>query len=484
MPVDTQHSEYDRFATQWREIRDALAGEAAVKAAGTAYLPQLNGQKKEAYIGYKARAMFYGATGRTHEGLMGALFLKDPVYSLPSKVKPFEESVDLAGTTIGMFASNIASEVLAVGRVGILTEYPEPGAPDQRPYFVTYSTEQITNWRRRVIRGKTVVDQIILNEVAEEVAEDSFGSVKVERYRVLELIGEEGSNPKYTVSLYKRKKDSKTEWELDGDPRIPTRRGESLDFIPFICIGPHELSLKVAKPPLYDLASVNMSHYRTSADLEHGCHWTALPTPWVFGLSDTATSLHIGSQVAWILPMNAEAGMLEFTGAGLSALETRLVEKQALMARLGARLLEDQKKAAETAESKRLDYSGDNSVLSSIANSVSEGIRRSLDWANMWAGGGEAETEFELNKDFFDMPLEAQEVVNLVAAWQSGGMPIDALYWNLHQGERLPNDMTLEDYKAALEAEGPSLAELTAARRPPAAPDEEDEDTEEEDEAA
>ena len=63
-------------------MRDAVAGEDVVKARGETYLPRLTGQ--EAYRGYVLRALFFGATGRTLQGLLGAVMRKDPVVTLPA----------------------------------------------------------------------------------------------------------------------------------------------------------------------------------------------------------------------------------------------------------------------------------------------------------------------------------------------------------------------------------------------------------------
>src|SRR5206468_661127 len=135
-------------------------------------------------------------------------------------------------------------------------------------------------------------------------------------------------------------------------------------FIPFTFVGATSLSPNVDKPPLLDLVEVNLSHYRSSADLEHGRHYTALPTPWVSGMRPDS-NLRIGAGVAWVLEdPTAKAGMLEFTGQGLQALEKALESKEKQMAVLGARLLEMQPRLQETAEAVRLRHNGDAATLS------------------------------------------------------------------------------------------------------------------------
>jgi hypothetical protein len=65
------------------------------------------------------------------------------------------------------------------------------------------------------------------------------------------------------------------------------------------------------------------------ADLEHGAHFTGLPTPIITGhnLGEDET-FSIGSTTAWVLPNEyTDVKYLEFTGQGLGALESRLVSK-------------------------------------------------------------------------------------------------------------------------------------------------------------
>jgi len=76
---------------------------------------------------------------------------------------------------------------------------------------------------------------------------------------------------------------------------------------------------------------------------------------------------------AWVSDVaGAQAGYLEFTGQGLTTFERAMGRDERLMAVLGSRLLHDQKKVGETAEAIRLRQSGEDSVLTAIATSVSE----------------------------------------------------------------------------------------------------------------
>ena len=107
MSVSTTHPEYDLYAPKWRKVRVSIAGEEAVKEAGSEFLPILIGQTSEGYNGYKMRAMFYGASARTVQGLTGAIFRKPPEVLFPKSKLDFlahlgrsRESLDEMGALV------------------------------------------------------------------------------------------------------------------------------------------------------------------------------------------------------------------------------------------------------------------------------------------------------------------------------------------------------------------------------------------------
>ena len=129
---------------------------------------------------------------------------------------------------------------------------------------------------------------------------------------------------------------------------------------------------------------MNLDHYRLDADYKHGMHYTALPTAWVSGF-DRSTELRIGSSTAWISEtLGATAGFLEFKGQGLTTFERAMDRDEKLMAVLGSRLLEGQKKVGEAAQAIELRQSGENSILSSLATSVSQSLTQVLRWIYWW----------------------------------------------------------------------------------------------------
>lgn len=472
MPVNTPHPEVEASINGWVRIRDTLAGEEQVKSRGTAYLPGLTGAERDEYEGYKTRALFYNATARTVAGLVGAVYRKPPMLEWPESLEAFLENVTGAGTPFEIFSKQAVEENIALGRVGVLVDLPEDGG--EVPYLTLYRAEDIISWRQTVMAGETVLSQVVLHEVVEEEGKDEFEVKYVDQWRVLKLTSENNSAI-YTQEVWRKvegqPQGSGGEFVMMGGAIIPSRRGERLGYIPFVVIGPSDIGMSVEKSPIQDLVDVNLSHYRTSADLEHGAHFTALPTYWATArATESGTpSFRVGSGVAWVLDEEGKAGILEYTGGGLSALETRLAEKQKLMAVLGARLLEDQKKGQEAAQTVRMRHSGEHATLASISDTTSRGLTIAMRWAAWWMGVNDSGLEaisVKLNKDFLDEPLSGEDLKAAVLAWQSGAISWPTLFWNLKNGEWIPEETNEEDEKAQIEAEPPLAMPLLPEPKP------------------
>jgi hypothetical protein len=494
MPIENTHQEYAENEPKWKRTRDVLDGADAIKVKNEVYLPRLSGQTEQEYLAYKDRTPFWNATARTHEGLVGMLFRKEPEVVIKENLagkqgqamKDLHQDADLKGNSLEDYARKVAEEILGVGRGGTLVDFEDEQG---QPYFAYYAAEDIWNWRSERIGGGMKPTMIVLHETLTEPnhaqaevgttsdkvdqKDDPFEETEIEQLRVLRLIPvtpitedeEEESlldapEPprKYVVEIWRKvivkgtkKKKTTHHWEL-VQIKEPTRTGKSLEEIPFIFHGADDSDPSVDRPPLDDMIEMNLDHYRTSADYKHGMHFTALPTAWVAGFGKD-TILRIGSTEAWVSDNpEAKAGYLEFEGKGLSEFNVYLGALEAKMAVLGARMLEQQKREAETAEAMHVRQGGEISVLQHIAGVLSTTLTSAMKWAYWWTGteGHPSEIEDEdcmigINTDFVAVKLPASDVVQLVSAWIQGGISRDSLHWNLAQGERLPPGRTSEE---------------------------------------
>ena len=461
-----------------------MSGEDAVKRGGERYLPRLDSQTDAEYAAYLGRASFFNATARTADGYVGLIFRRAPFMRLPDEkegvgaaLAAFTNDVDMLGTSVFGYAKSVVAEVIAVGRAGTLVDWED--TVEDRVYATMYQAENILNWRVERVNGRNVPTLIVLYEPGVELVDggDVFATKAVEQIRVLRLVPVEGAGVskrkpyQCRVEIWRRTEkksgpdvsgsaggvsggagqSGESEWSL-VKTLVPTRRGKPLPLLPFVFHGPRHSRPAVDKLPLADIIAVNLDHYRLDADYKHGIHFTALPTAWVSGF-DRSGTLRIGSSTAWVSETTgATAGFLEFTGQGLSTFERAMDRDERLMAVLGSRLLEGQKRVGETAEAIELRQSGENSILGSLASSVSESLTQVLRWAYWWNSTEElpdaitdAQVLLELSTDFSTSTMTAQELSAVVKSWQSGAVSRDTMHELFRKGEILPDGRTNQE---------------------------------------
>jgi hypothetical protein len=150
----------------------------------------------------------------------------------------------------------------------------------------------------------------------------------------------------------------------------------------------------------------------------------------------------------------ATCGYMEFTGTGLTAVKTALDGLKREMAILGARILEEQKNVGEAAETIELRSQGDTATLSSIVNSVQEGLKQVLKYLCYWMNLPDSEIDkidVTMNKDFISSKITPMEISALLAALQAGEISQDTFLYQLKIGEILPEDRTIEDEKELID---------------------------------
>ena len=443
MPITSVHPAYKANLERWTRCRDSYEGSDAIKSAGETYLPKLSGQDAIAYGAYVKRALYYGAVGRSIDGFVGAIVRKPPGIKLPTKMGIFEKDTTASGIGLTEFIKKLSCEDLLAGRVCILIDFDETAS---RAYLAAYSAESITNWGENFI---------VLKEAAfVQDATDRFAQKEIEQYRELTL-----DDGMYKVRIWRKKETAQPgsdEWGI-SEEIVPTKQGIALKEIPFIWLSCFGQSDKIEKPPLLALIDVALSHYRSSADLEHGRHFTALPTLYVTGVSDTTSPIHVGAQTAILLSDSAaQVGYAEFSGQGLGSLERALEEKEHMMAVLGGAVFADQRKGVEAAETARIRSSGETSLLMGVVNSVEEALESSLrkaaEWMNV-ALSGEDAIDIAINRDFIDVTLDPQTLTALLKSYLSGAISLETFLFSIEKAQMMSPDRSIEQEIAAIKAQ-------------------------------
>lgn len=426
--VDYRRNELKAQLVSYDQIRDCISGSVAVKGALRKYLPQPNAHDKSPanlarYNNYVLRAVFYNVTRRTVAGLMGQIFMRDPVVEVPEAIKPIVDDTSGEGVGLVQLAKKCANWVLPFGRAGLFIDYPiTNGASTQadiedagiRPTITGIAPWNIINWRTRKRGALSILSMVVIEEEY-TVSDDGFETKCAKQWRVLSNLGDI-----YTVVIWRKLTDAnfyvfKTATPLDAN-------GQPFPDIPFCFIGAETNDSEVDNPPLFDLADLNVAHYRNSADWEESSFLVGQPTPVITGLTEQWADKYfkggvgMGSRAALPLPVGGKAELLQADPNTMPKDGMEAKERQ--MVALGAKLVE-QKTVQRTATEAGLEEAGETSVLSTVANNISIAFVWALGWVAEYMGITETGIKFQLNTDFDLAKMTFQERAELIKEWQA-----------------------------------------------------------------
>lgn len=422
MPVDSQHPQYRSNVPKWILIRDVVNSD--VKQ----YIKDIDPTDPSRSTRYRDDAQFTNFSGRTKNGLVGAMFRRDPLIELPSSVEYLQEDATGANESLTKFAQEITSEVVQTGRFGILTDFPviaegltakELEDNDIKARFSKYPAESIINWKEERIHGNLIITLVVLREVLDEIdPEDGFQWEEKINYRVLQII-----DGVYVQSVYDEEgKVLESNIPLDAN-------GNSWEKIPFEFVGAEDNDAQVDAAPLYDLSRLNIGHLRNSADYEESVHITGQPTLVISSNLDKSefdemnpNGVQIGARRGLFLGPGGASQLLQATPNQLSDEAMKRKEQQAVM--IGARLITPQA-TNETAEAARMRHSGETSILSNIAHNIEEALIRSVHHCirfmdESFESISDDDITLELNDQFFDANLDPNMIMAQVQLAQQG----------------------------------------------------------------
>lgn len=456
-------NDYKQAYPLWRTLRDCYAGERQVKSRGELYLRRPKNVSTTSYDAYKARAYFYNATRRTHKGLLGSMMRKNPEITLPTGLRTNLESLTIDGLSAVEFIRKTCHELLLVARFGILVDIPTQTPPGQAPdpYLAGYQAEAIFRPRYSVINGRRVIDRIILIE--KDIVNTEFARTESTIYRILRLdpTGPNGEL-EYSQTIIRPALSNSGSTESVVNRPISIQ-GRKLDYIPFIFVNATNLLPEIEEPHLIDIANLNLSHYDSTALLEHGRFYAGMPTYYLAGQgasnSDlgeglgTAEPMSVGPDNVWMLEQGDKCGLMEFTGHGLTFLENAVDSKQLQMQSLGGKFIPaQQKSAALSTEAYGLMEAGDEATLLDTALTVDRAFKVAFDYMNDMQNNPPASNgKVEMNKEFVRSEMTAREISALRVLYESRMIPLDVMYYSLRQIGVIPMEYTLEAFKILME---------------------------------
>lgn len=491
------HPEIKAQVASYELIRDCLAGEQTVKSKRGKYLPQPNAEDQsdantKRYQAYLTRAVFYNVAQRTLAGLVGQVFLRDPTVTVPQLLEPVTIDATGSGVSLDQLAQSATSYGVAFGRCGLYVDYPavdltpveadgeqvvaattvaELETGEVRPTIKVVAPWDGINYRVKRRGAKLILSLVVFREDA-IVDDDGFETKKKDQWRVLRL----DENDQYVIEIYRNKNGTAPDERYE-----PTdHAGNRLTEIPFTFVGALNNEPAPGYMPMYDLCSVNIAHYRNSADYEEAVYMLGQPTAWFGGLTEEwvknvmGGTVALGSRSVIPLPANSSAGLLQVEANTLA--KEAMDQKEAQMLALGAKLVEGSQ-VQRTATEADIDNISETSVLSSVAKNVGAAIKWALEKAALFVGADGAAIAYDLNTEFDLVNLSPDERRILLSEWQAGGIVTEEYRDNLRRaGVATLDDASFKSVAAAEDAErmakavneAEAMTAATGGNEPPA----------------
>jgi hypothetical protein len=391
MPVSSQHPEYIKALPRYKLIRAIINNDAKD------YIRTPDADDVDRTKQYKEDAILTNFTKLTCEGLTGLVFRKELEVSLPSQLGYLLSDTTGSGINLYQFAQHTTYETLQTGRYGLLVDFHNDG---EKAYIKPYRAETILNWKTAQINGVVQPYLIVLQEQVLLDSDDEFSQDADIQYRVLRL--EDGV---YSQRVYNAAE------EL-VEVIIPTNyEGVPFNYIPFVCIGSENNDLAVDNQPMYDLAVLNLGHYRNSADYEESVFITGQPYL-VIDVGETTQEDFNNANPNGVFFGSRRA--LTVNGGGATLLQANpnqlvaqaMNEKLQQAAKVGARLIEEAG-GRETAEAAKIRYGSQHSALYTLTSNISWGIEAAVQMVAEFMGVVDDTIEFRLNTHFYDDNADA-----------------------------------------------------------------------------
>ena len=434
----------------WEIMKAVSSGTEYLRENSEAFLPLEPREDYDAYLSRVNRSVFSPYTQRLVRAATG-LILRKPITVIgdPYWTDVFVKDVDGCGSDLDEYARRNLICALTYGHSNTLVDFPAPrGArslaeerlQNRRPYWIEIDPSNIYGWRldREVNYGKLIQVRIAEKAV---VPDGDFGEKVYEQIRVIEP-------GKYRI--YRKRETTKDMYTEDDafagnfdspadekDYELVESGDFSLGEIPLVTVYAGKTDTMTSKPPLLDIAYLNLAHFQRQADLIHSLHVASQPLLVMEGWDDQTKDTAISVNYAMATQPGNKIYYVEPAASAFEAQSAEIQELQSQMATLGISTLSQQKFVAESADARRLDRVDTNSMLSMVSLDLEQKMQKAFNLSADYLGL--EPPEVKISRDFDIERLIGQDITALTSLFDQQVIDREEFRDILVQGEVLPN---------------------------------------------
>ena len=435
----------------WEIMKAVTNGTEYLRDNSEAFLPLEPREDYTAYLSRVNRAVFSPYTQRLIRAATG-LIMRKPITLIGDSywTDIFAKDVDGCGSDLDEYARRVLICSLTYGQSHILVDYPAPTgalslaeerAQNRRPYWIEIDPTNIYGWRldREVNYGSMIQVRIAEKAV---VPSGEFGEQVFDQVRVIEpgkfSIYRKVSPKKDLINL----QDTTYAGNFDGpenekDYELVDSGAFSLGEVPLVSIYSGKTDTLTSKPPLLDIAYLNLAHFQRQADLIHSLHVASQPMLVLEGWDDQTKDTTISVNYAMATQPGNKVYYVEPASSAFEAQTNEIQELQLQMATLGISTLSQQKFVAESADARRLDRVDTNSMLSMVSLELEQKLQKVFNLSASYLGI--APPEVKISRDFDIERLIGQDITALTSLFDQKVIDREEFRDILVQGEVLPD---------------------------------------------
>ncbi len=434
----------------WEIMKAVTNGTEYLRDNSEAFLPLEPREDYEAYLSRVNRAVFSPYTQRLIRAATG-LIMRKPITLIGDSywTDIFAKDVDGCGSDLDEYARRVLICSLTYGQSHILVDYPAPTgaltlaeerAQNRRPYWIEIDPTNIYGWRldREVNYGSIIQVRIAEKAVVPsgEFGEQVFDQVRViepGKYRIYRKV----SPKKDLINL----EDNNYSGNFDGpenekDYELVDSGVFSLGEVPLVSVYSGKTDTLASKPPLLDIAYLNLAHFQRQADLIHSLHVASQPMLVLEGWDDQTKDMSISVNYAMATQPGNKVYYVEPASSAFEAQTNEIQELQLQMATLGISTLSQQKFVAESADARRLDRVDTNSMLSMVSLELEQKLQKVFNLSADYLGI--EPPEVKISRDFDIERLIGQDITALTSLFDQKVIDREEFRDILVQGEVLP----------------------------------------------
>ena len=301
------------------------------------------------------------------------------------QIMQFCQNIDGRGASLTTFAAQLLRLMLRDGLVYLLVDASADGG---QPYCVMIEASQMIGVRRDP--DNQGISQIRIREQILQ-QKGAFVDEWQDQIRVIE---------RGRWMLFRTDSNRRSDWSRHASGAM------GIEHVPVVeCAVDADYAMR-ARPPLLDLAWLNLAHWQSSSDQRHILHIARVPILFARGMDTSESQIDIGpNRIIMAEDSTADIKFVEHSGAAIAAGRQDLLDLEEKMAVMGLDLMV-RRTGHPTATARAIDHAQSNAFLHMLVDDVRDHLNGVLKWAALWLGLPEAAAgEVILPKHF---PIDAQ----------------------------------------------------------------------------